>query len=74
MVAIFQRTLSNAFPNESVELSIKISLKFIPKSPIKNIPALVQMMFWHRTGDKSLFEPMMAKFTGAYMRHSAAIS
>ena len=26
--------------NENVEISIKISLKFIPNSPIENIPAL----------------------------------
>ena len=38
---------------------IKISLKFIPKVPINNIPALVQIMAWRRTGDKPLSEPMM---------------
>ena len=30
--------------NENVWISIKISLKFIPKSPIVNIPALIQIM------------------------------
>ena len=29
------------FLNENVEMSIKISLKFIPRGPINNIPALV---------------------------------
>ena len=29
------------FLNENVWIPIKISLKFIPKGPIKNIPALV---------------------------------
>ena len=29
------------FLNENVLISIKISLKFVPKSPINNIPALV---------------------------------
>ena len=38
---------------------IKISLKFVPKGPINNIPALVQIMSWHRLGAKPLSEPMM---------------
>ena len=29
------------FMNDNVWISIKISLKFVPKGPIKNIPALV---------------------------------
>ena len=47
------------FFNENVWISIKISLKFVPKGPINNIPALVQIMAWHRSGDKPLSEPMM---------------
>ena len=31
----------------------------VPKGPINNIPALVQIMAWHRPGDKPLSEPMM---------------
>ena len=38
---------------------MKISLKFVPKGPINNIPALVQIMALRRPGDKSLSEPMM---------------
>ena len=38
---------------------IKISLKFVPKDPINNIPALVQVIAWHRPGSKPLPEPMM---------------
>ena len=45
--------------NESVLISIKISLKFIPNSPINNISALVQIMAWCRPGDKPLYEPVM---------------
>ena len=42
MAAIFQTTFSNAFFfNENVLISIKISLKFVPKGQINNIPALV---------------------------------
>ena len=47
------------FFNENVWISIKISLKFVPKGPINNIPALVQIMTWRRSGDKPLSEPMM---------------
>ena len=37
---------------------IKISLKFVPSSPINNIPALVHIMAWHRPRDKPYTEPM----------------
>ena len=47
------------FFNENVWISIKFSLKFVPKGPINNIPALVQIMAWRRSGDKPLSEPMM---------------
>ena len=47
------------FVNENVWIPIKISLKFVPKGLINNIPALVQIMAWRRAGDKPLSEPMM---------------
>ena len=47
------------FLNENVSIAIKIPLKFVPKGPINNVPALVQIMAWRRPGDKSLSEPMM---------------
>ena len=47
------------FLNENVCISLKISLKFVPKVRINNIPALVQIMAWRRPGDKPLSEPMM---------------
>ena len=47
------------FLNENAQISIKISLKFVPKGPINKISALVQIMAWRRSGDKPLFEPMM---------------
>ena len=47
------------FFNENVWISIKISLKFVPKGPINKIPALVQVMAWRRPGDKPLSEPML---------------
>ena len=47
------------FFNENVWISIKISPKFIPKGPVHNIAALVQIMAWHCTGDKPLSESMV---------------
>ena len=40
---------------------IKISLKFIPKGPINNNPALVQIMAWRPPGNKPLSEPMVVR-------------
>ena len=48
------------FLNGNLWILIKISLKFVPKDPINNIPALVLIMAWRRTGDKPFSEPMMA--------------
>ena len=39
--------------------SNKISVKFVPKGPFNNIPALVQKMAWCRQGNKPLSEPLM---------------
>ena len=47
------------FLNENVWISIEISLKFVTKGQINNIPALVQIMAWRRLGAKPLSEPMM---------------
>ena len=47
------------FVNENVRLSIKISPKFVPRGPINNIPALLQIMAWRRPGDKPLSETIM---------------
>ena len=57
------------FLNENDKIPIQISLKFAPRSPIVNKPTLVQVMAWHRIGDKPIPEPMMVQFTDAYMRH-----
>ena len=57
---ISQTTFSKRiFFNENVWISIKISLKFVPKGSINNIPALAQIMAWRRSGNKPLSEPMM---------------
>ena len=52
-------TFNRIFVNENVRISIKFSHKFVPKRPINNIPALVQIMAWRRPGDKPLTEPVM---------------
>ena len=62
------------FLNENVQISIKISLRFLPKGPIDDIPVLVQVMAWHWPGDKPLSVPMIVEFNDAYMRHSASVS
>ena len=49
--------------NENDRIPIRISLKFVPTSPIENKPSLF------RTGAKPLPELMLTQFTDAYMRH-----
>ena len=55
-------TFSNAFSwmkkNIYIFQLIEISLKIVRNGPINHIPALVQIMAWHRLGDKPLSEPM----------------
>ena len=48
------------FMNENLCISIRISLKFVPKGQIDDMSALVQVMAWRQTGDKPLTEPMIA--------------
>ena len=53
IAAILRTTFSIAFLlNENARISFKKSLKFVPKVRINNIPALVQIMAWRRSGDK----------------------
>ena len=59
------------FLNENVWIPIKISLKFFPKGPINNIPALVQIMAWRR---QAIIWSNDGSITDAYMRHSASMS
>ena len=60
--------------NEKFCISIRISLKFIPKGPIGNKPAMVPEMVWHRVGDKPLPEPVLTMSTNAYMRHQGKMN
>ena len=52
---------------------IKILLKFVFMVAV-NKPAFVDVMVWHRTGNKPLCKPIMAQFTDAYMYLSAKMS
>ena len=56
------------FLNEKICILMKISLKYVPKGPIDNNPAPVQIMA-SGIGDKPLSEPMLTRFIDAYMRH-----
>ena len=57
------------FVNENDRILIQVSLKFVPRSPIDNKPAFVQVMAWHLTGNKPLHVLMLTQFTDAYMWH-----
>ena len=46
--------------------SVKISLKFVPRGPINNIPALVQIMVWRRPGNKPSSEPVIVVYWRIY--------
>ena len=52
-------TFNRIFVDENFSILIEISLNFVPKGPINNIPTLVQIMAWRRPGAKPLSEPMM---------------
>ena len=62
------------FLSENDWILTYISLKFVPKGPISNIPALVQVMAWGPTDDKPISEPMMTQLNNPYMRRSASMS
>ena len=47
--------------NENFWVLSKTSLKFVPKDPIDNLSALVQVMAWRLAGNKPLPELMLTK-------------
>ena len=51
------------FLNETIWLSMKIPVMFVPMDSINNIPGLVQILAWRRPGDKPLSEPMMFRLS-----------
>ena len=62
-------TFKRIFLNENVRISIKISLKFVPKGPINNNPSVVQIMVWRRSGDK----PYLSQWWLVYWRIYASL-
>ena len=52
--------------NENIWILIYISLNFVPKGQINNIPSLVQIMAWCLSGNKPLSEPMMVSYWSIY--------
>ena len=65
----FADIFKRIFENENLSIFIRFSLKFLPKATVDNMPALVQVITWRRTGDKPLPEPMLTQFTDACMQH-----
>ena len=61
-----RRCFQMHFREWEICILIKMSLKFVPKGPIENIPALVQIMAWRRIGDKLLLEPMLNRSADIY--------
>ena len=59
------------FLNENVWILLQISLKFVPKVRINNIPALVQIMAWRRSSDRPLSHLMLVNLL---TRHSVSMS
>ena len=59
MAAIFQMTCSNWITWMKMHEFLSRFHWSVPKGPISNIPALVQIMARHRPGDKPMSEPMM---------------
>ena len=69
-----QTTFSNAFSSmENARIAIMISLKFVPKGPIDNKSALVQVVAWRLFGAKPLPEPKMTQ-CNVYMRRPGSMS
>ena len=50
----------------NIRISIKISLKFVPKGPIDNNASMAQIMAWSRISDKPFSEPMPTRIADAY--------
>ena len=50
------------FLNENDRIPIPIPLKFVPRNPIDNKSALIQVMAWCRTGHNPLPDPVLAMF------------
>ena len=69
--AIWQIQILNSFCSMKIVVFwFKFHKKHVPKCPVYNKQALVQIMIWHQTGDKPSSGPMVAYFNDVYMWHS----
>ena len=59
----------HCFLNKNIWISFKISLKFVSQGPSNNIPALVEIMVWRRSGDKPLSETMTVNLLTTNTNH-----
>ena len=55
-------TFKRIFLNENVKISFNMSLKFVPKSPVNNILALVHIMAWRQPRDNPLSKQMLVRW------------
>ena len=62
------------FLNKNFWVWNRISLKYVSWCLIDIMTALVQIMDWHRIGDKPLYEAILVCCSDAYMRHLALMS
>ena len=62
------------FLNENFQISNKISLKFVLKGPINNIPSLVQIMAWRQPGGKPLSKLMMVRSVTHELSHRGRVT
>ena len=66
----FRRHFQLDFWIENVWISLQISLTFVHKGPVNNSPALVQMIYRRRPGDKSMPKRMMVRvLTHIWVNH-----
>ena len=54
------------FVNENILIPTEISHKFVPNGPINNVPILVQIMAWHRPGDKPYLNQLCLDYRRIY--------
>ena len=61
MAAISQTILSSDFSiiMKIFEFRLRFHWNLLPRPQLTNIPSLVQIMAWHRPGNKPLSEPML---------------
>ena len=67
MIWKLHTTFSNLSSMNVFELQLQFHWRLFPR--VQLIKRLVQVVAWHRTGEKPLPESMLTQFTDAYIRH-----